>query len=206
MVYSRQPHDDCRMRCPSQYLHAPGGGGPGPRHRGKKILKALKRATIRNNIRMPGRNEMSPTGVTTISDEDTPMAASTREVLRHAPIPPATTARLWGTSHKRLTCGKTHLGQVGAVIQPLVSARSNPAIPATTIRMHAKASIFRNPNAGIAIPKPSATTGCVFRRPTLYARTWKCQGNERVVQQLSRNNAACHCWRNIAITLTTGSE
>jgi len=110
-------------------------------------------------MRMPGKNEMSPTGVTTISEQVTPTAASTKEVLRQAPIPPAITARLWVTSHNRLTCGKTQLGQVDPVIQPLerVNVRSNPAMPAATIRMHARTSIFRNPKLGIAIPKPTSS-------------------------------------------------
>src|SRR5215467_13808370 len=111
------------MRSPAgvsiNHLYAPGGGGPDPRQRGKRILKALKRSTIRQSMRLPGKNEISPTGVTTISDEVTPTAASRKEVLRQAPIPPAITARLWGTSHKRLTCGKIHPGQADAEIQPL---------------------------------------------------------------------------------------
>jgi hypothetical protein len=96
---------------------------------------------------------MQPTGVNTISDEATPTAASTKEVLRQAPTPPAITTRLWVTSQNTLTCGNIHLDHLTLVIQSFepVNATSNPASPAATIRRHARASIFRNPNRGIAI-------------------------------------------------------
>jgi len=105
-------------------------------------------------MKTPGKNEMQPTGVNTMRDEATPTAASTKDLLRQAPIPPAITARLWGTSQKMLTCGNSHLDHLTPVIQSLepVNATSNPATPAATIRRHARASIFRKPNLGIAIP------------------------------------------------------
>jgi len=45
-------------------------------------------------MKTPGKNEMQPTGVNTMRDEATPTAASTKDLLRQAPIPPAITARL----------------------------------------------------------------------------------------------------------------
>jgi hypothetical protein len=117
------------------------------------MLKARNLPAISNNIRTPGRNEMKPTGVNTMSDEATPTTASAKEVLRQAPTPPAITARLWVTSQKTLTCGNIHLDHLTPVIQSFepVNATSNPASPVAIIRRHARASIFRNPNLGIAI-------------------------------------------------------
>lgn len=147
---------NARKRCEVlvQDLQAPGGGEPGPRHRGQKTGKAVNLPTINDNMRAPGMNEMQPTGVNTIRDEKTPTTVRTKDLLRQAPIPPAITARLWGTSQKMLTRGRTHLDHVSLVIQLFepVNATSNPATPAATIRKHARASIFRNPNLGIAIP------------------------------------------------------
>src|ERR1700726_1537507 len=104
----RDPLGGQRERLKRPVPHAPGGGGPGPRPRGKKSGKAPSLATISTNIRTPGRSEMQPTGVNTIREEATPSAASVKDLLCQAPIPPATTARLWGTSQKTLTCGKSH--------------------------------------------------------------------------------------------------
>lgn len=99
---------------------------------------------------------MCPTAVRAMSEEATPTAAATKEVLRQAPIPPAITARLWSTSHEEPTCAVPHFSPKALRAQSLepFSTRSNPATPAATIRMHATTSIFRKPKLGIAIPQP----------------------------------------------------
>ncbi len=75
-------------------------------------------------------------------------------------------------SQKMLTCGKTHLDHLSPLIQSLqpVNATSNPATPAATIRRHARASIFRNPNLGIAIPIASGERLGASRRVPTYNR------------------------------------
>jgi hypothetical protein len=144
-----------RVRLKRPVPHAPGGGGPGPRHRGKKSGKALRLTTISSYMRTPGTNAMQPTTVNTVSDEATPSTASVKDLLCQAPIPPAITARLWGTSQKILTCGKSHLDHRRSAIQPVlqpVNAATNPATRAATINRHARPSIFTKPNLDIAIP------------------------------------------------------
>jgi len=96
---------------------------------------------------------MCPTDVRTIRDETTPRAARVNDLLRQAPIPPAMTAMLWRVSQKGEMCAVGHCFQKTAKIQSLepVSTSSIPAIPASTIKTHASASIFRKPKGGIAI-------------------------------------------------------
>jgi len=98
-------------------------------------------------MRIPGGYDLQPTRVDVSSDEATPTAASTKEVLRQAPSPPAITARLCRTSQKVLTWGQTgfdHGNTASQLVQP-VTVTSNPARSAATIRRHASLSIIGNP-------------------------------------------------------------
>jgi len=86
-----------KQKWPGFNKHYPGGGGPGPRHRGKKIENDLNRPSTKKNMRRPGKKQMRPTGVHTISEEAMPIAVRIKELLRQAPNAPAMTARLCST-------------------------------------------------------------------------------------------------------------